>query len=175
MTLYEKTCYGPWENSVSYSNHTFQVKLFPIRPFRIAAYSVIVLSILCGLFAILEIFPLCQPFAYNWDKTIPGGHCVNGAKAFYAVVSTNLITDLLIVILPMPMTWRLQLPTTRKLALTSIFGIGLLYVPIHLINGHLHIDTDCSVHRSGSVSSLLCVSLHSQEAKQKISLTIPAK
>lgn len=57
----------------------------------------------------LEIFILCTPVEFNWDKSIPGGHC-DGDNITYLVAGiTNLTIDVFIVALPMPMLFRLRI------------------------------------------------------------------
>ena len=74
---------------------------------------------------LLEVGLLCRPFEYNWNKYIPG-ICGDTTQAYEAVGILNLITDLTIIILPMPVLWKLQLPVAKKVALT-MFGVGVLY------------------------------------------------
>lgn len=40
----------------------------------------------------------------------------------------NLILDLSVIILPMPMLWSLQMPFWKKMGITAMFSIGALYV-----------------------------------------------
>jgi len=73
--------------------------------------------ILCG-------FLLCRPFAFNWDQTIPGGRCGNQILSYILTGSFNIVTDVIVLCLPMPMVWRLQMPLPNKIAVTVIFAIG---------------------------------------------------
>lgn len=41
----------------------------------------------------------------------------------------NIVTDLIMLLLPMPVIWRLKLPTKQKIALTGVFLLGSLYDP----------------------------------------------
>ena len=67
----------------------------------------------------------CQPFAYQWDREIPGGSCPNRLIHHRWVVSfPNIIVDIAILILPVPMLWALQISRARKIALTAVFLIG---------------------------------------------------
>ena len=75
---------------------------------------------------ILEAFLLCQPLAFNWDKTIPGGFCADQHAAYISAGIINLIIDVSIIVLPMPMLWGLQMAMMRKVALTAIFSLGAL-------------------------------------------------
>jgi hypothetical protein len=70
----------------------------------------------------------CIPIAANWNRTIPGAKCGNIVAEFISVGTINLLIDVCIIVLPMPVLWSLQLPTRKKIGLTAIFGIGALYV-----------------------------------------------
>ena len=89
--------------------------------------------ILIGALLIAVIFGtffICRPFAYAWDKTIDGGQCGDTTKYYLAIGIVNMIIDLSIVLLPMPILWKLQMPTNKKLAVSGILMLGLLYVSI---------------------------------------------
>ena len=67
----------------------------------------------------------CIPFAYNWDKNVPG-RCVNLVGFFRWNGICNLLIDFLILLLPLPMVWRLNVASRQKLELSGIFLLGLL-------------------------------------------------
>ena len=43
----------------------------------------------------------------------------------------NAVIDLLILLLPIRMVWTLQMSPKRKVAVSAIFGLGLVYVASH--------------------------------------------
>ncbi|KAL8804381.1 MAG: hypothetical protein Q9182_002576 [Xanthomendoza sp. 2 TL-2023] len=58
---------------------------------------------------------------------IVGIACVLCLYAYYlGFSSSNLVLDLVILLLPLHMVWKLKLPPRQKLALSGIFSIGLL-------------------------------------------------
>ena len=63
----------------------------------------------CGLFVILESFLLCRPFAFNWDKTIPDGVCGGTGHTLLGIAIVNLVIDISLVALPMPILWERQM------------------------------------------------------------------
>ena len=79
------------------------------------------------LSVVLEAFLLCRPVEYNWDKSI-AGICANEQLAFFLAGITNLIIDLGVIVLPMPILWNLQMAVPRKIAVSTMFGIGAMYV-----------------------------------------------
>lgn len=73
----------------------------------------------------ITFFALCRPFHKNWDFDLEG-QCGNMFLSFLLSAIFNLCLDLAIFFLPMPMLWNLQMSKSRKLALTLVFGVGLM-------------------------------------------------
>ena len=78
-----------------------------------------IMTILIGLL-------ICRPLSMNWNPLTPGGKCGNQTAAFAAVGVVDLLTDLLILVLPLPMVVRLQVSRANKIGLVAIFGAGVL-------------------------------------------------
>ncbi|PQE27152.1 integral membrane protein [Rutstroemia sp. NJR-2017a WRK4] len=55
-------------------------------------------------------------------------YCDNLADLELAFAVTDAMTDLAVILTPIPILWKLQLSTNRKIALTGIFLLGFLYV-----------------------------------------------
>lgn len=69
----------------------------------------------------------CSPVAFNWDRTIPGGRCMEAKTGFLVSGSTNLIIDVILVVMPMPVVWRMQhITTMKKIGIIGMFSLGLL-------------------------------------------------
>ena len=105
----------------------FYHRIFPAR--RMTRLCIVggVLIILWWLSSILLVALSCFPVQYNWDKTIPGGHCpllINNVA--YGVTASNLCTDLFVFFLPIPELWGLKMTTTKKLGLCFTFLLGAL-------------------------------------------------
>ena len=64
----------------------------------------------------------CIPIELSW-KNVPG-HCIDLPKAGLAYGSMNVISDLFIFVLPMPMVWRLRLSRKGKLGVMVVFMGG---------------------------------------------------
>lgn len=106
---------------------TFYVRIFSIRTFRLLAYFVAAIVSGWALSVFLETFLLCRPFASNWDSTIKDFTCGNKNAAYIGAASLNIVTDLMVLCLPIPMVWNLQIPRRNKAILTAVFGMGLVY------------------------------------------------
>lgn len=83
--------------------------------FLVVGYSIALLGPL--------VFP-CTPFERTWDVTITIGSCIDRTPVFMATAVLNMITDIIILILPIPMVVNLHMPKAQKLSLVCAFGIG---------------------------------------------------
>ncbi|KAL8979617.1 MAG: hypothetical protein Q9205_005091 [Flavoplaca limonia] len=81
---------------------------------------------------ILATLVICRPISINWDASV-NGTCGNVAANCLASAGINTLTDILILILPMPIIWRLHVPLRNKLILSLIFGLGFLICIISII------------------------------------------
>lgn len=75
---------------------------------------------------------ICQPFEMNWNPTLPGGHCGDQVLSFTITGVLNLLTDLMVLLLPIPYLVKLQMRLYKKIVLIGVFSIGLLYVSLCL-------------------------------------------
>lgn len=102
-------------------------RLFGVKVgFRRAIYVVGAVVLAWAISSILETFLLCTPFEYNWNPAVEGGRCANRNAAFIATGVLNLVTDLMVLSLPLSHIWALQLPLGQRLGLLVIFSLGML-------------------------------------------------
>ncbi|KAL8947284.1 MAG: hypothetical protein Q9222_006421, partial [Ikaeria aurantiellina] len=102
----------------------FYHRLFPFRTFFIVSLIVGIASILWWVGLMLTAFLHCQPLAYYWDRSIPGGHCVNDNLIGYAITSVNIVTDLVVLILPIPWLWGMNMAVPKRMAVVGLFILG---------------------------------------------------
>lgn len=96
-------------------------RIFSIPGFKIAAYGVIACSIAWVLQTILVPIFLCAPISYQWDLTIQGT-CGNSMLAYTLVSVVDIITDALVLLLPIKPLARLHIRKPYKIALIAVFG-----------------------------------------------------
>ncbi|KAJ5116245.1 hypothetical protein N7456_000593 [Penicillium angulare] len=112
---------------------TFYLRIFGTNnSFRIQVAITMTIVWVWSASVILETFLLCRPLKYNWDTSI-SGVCGNRNATYVVAGTMNLITDLMIMALPMPHILKLQLGTAKKIALCSVFSIGLLVSIISIV------------------------------------------
>lgn len=66
----------------------------------------------------------CSPLAMGWDFTITDGVCINRTAMFKATAALGVIVDVLIIAIPIPMVFKLQLSNSKKAGLMFVFSIG---------------------------------------------------
>lgn len=111
--------------AVKFSILHLYIVIFRKREFVWACYATMGLTVAYCLSNCLQSLLLCRPIQFNWDKTIDGV-C---SPAYYPYISSASIhtgIDLIIIILPMPMLWGLQMAIRKKISLTLAFGVGIL-------------------------------------------------
>lgn len=64
-----------------------------------------------------------MPIAKFWDRSIQG-YCLSFEALWFFNASMNILTDLALLIMPMPLLSQLQLPRMQKIALVGVFAIG---------------------------------------------------
>lgn len=63
---------------------------------------------------------------YIFQRVHPTESSFGGRKRLGQFIPIlNLIQDIIVVALPMPILWRLQMATKRKVALSCVFGLGI--------------------------------------------------
>ncbi|KAI2602125.1 hypothetical protein GGR54DRAFT_654536 [Hypoxylon sp. NC1633] len=107
----------------------FYLTIFRQKTFMRVTYAILVVAVCfwCGSF-FGELF-FCRPTAKLWYPEIPG-QCGDLVADYIAGASIDLIIDTVIILLPMPTLWSLQLAIFKKLALTFIFGVGFIIIAI---------------------------------------------
>lgn len=136
---------------------TFLRKLLgPIRKWQITTTLLMVFTVLWGLVAFfLNIFQ-CHPPRFFWMRQGQGG-CIAGQTAFYvSIAAISLAEDIVLLLLPIVVVWRLRLSMKKKLHTTMLFAIGSLWV----VSSHLSSFIDCRRYRVCIFSLLRLLEFH---------------
>ncbi|KAL8973918.1 MAG: hypothetical protein Q9197_001829, partial [Variospora fuerteventurae] len=94
--------------------------------FRIAWYVIMVWTLLWGISTFFAAAFQCSPPSYYWSKYTrkTQGSCINLTMLLIVTASTNIVTDVALLILPMPVLWHLNIQRSQKFALSGIFLLG---------------------------------------------------
>ena len=125
--------YFPYNIAVAltkYSVILFYARVFNSkqnRAFRISLWvaTFIVSGIL--IFSIVETIFQCTPIKKAWNSAVPG-YCIDEQAAWFAHAGLSVGADVVILALPLPMLWGLNLKLPQKLLVSVVFvcGYGLV-------------------------------------------------
>lgn len=80
----------------------------------------------CYLALMVSFAFACVPREKLWNPKLPG-QCVSSTGILIASSALNVLSDLTMLLLPLVVVMRLQLPPRSKLILSVVFGTGILY------------------------------------------------
>ena len=95
--------------------------------FRNVNFTLAAVVVSFGFGVFLQELLLCRPLAKTWNPLLPGV-CGSSSATILAEAVINMVLDITILSLPMPLVWRLQMTRRRKIILTIVFGLGFMYV-----------------------------------------------
>ena len=125
--LASEVLYGPAIGAVKISTLLLFARIFPDRNFKRALWAIgIFLSIYTAILAIAAIFQ-CRPISGAWDPTIKAD-CIQIKLVLMSIGGLNVLTDLFLLIAPLPQLWKLHIRNDTKYQLIGIFSIGGLSV-----------------------------------------------
>lgn len=80
-----------------------------------------------AVFLMLVIFQ-CLPISAIWDKTISGKCLPIAAAIGLTGAGLSIVEDFLILLLPIPELWKLQLSVKKRIGLVFLLSVGSLWV-----------------------------------------------
>jgi hypothetical protein len=125
MLVAYELIYATSISTIKLSVMLFYLRVFVNSGLRKAVKLAIGFVVLWSVGNILQVFLICRPFAHTYDPTVPG-ECGNQIASFIAIGAFNIITDVIILTLPLPTIWSLKMTTPAKLGLTGVFLVGLM-------------------------------------------------
>ena len=69
----------------------------------------------------------CIPVQGAWEPEI-GARCIDQVKFYYGNAISNVITDVIILVMPLHLVWHLQMSVQRKIGLSLVILLGSLWV-----------------------------------------------
>lgn len=100
-------------------------RIFPTRSMKIWAWVLSSVAVAWAIaIAVLCIFQ-CTPIEKAWNPFVPG-HCINLRGSFIGNAVPNIITDVIILTLPVNYVWKLRTNLSQRISLTCIFLLGSL-------------------------------------------------
>ncbi|KAF1977070.1 hypothetical protein BU23DRAFT_527374 [Bimuria novae-zelandiae CBS 107.79] len=115
------------------------LRFLPQKPKK-AIYAIIILVVLYSLIGSFQWLFACQPIEKFWDLSITRGSCIEWTKLTIFTGVLNTVTDVVILLLPIFMLRKVQLPRWEKIGLLLILMTGGFVLVISVIRLKTTVD-----------------------------------
>ena len=95
-----------------------------------------------NLFQNLVLIFQCAPVEAQWDITIQNATCISRRKAYVAPSAVNVVTDVVLLILPIPYVWNLHASLAHRMILIGIFLLGTFVGVVSVVRLIIFIGLD---------------------------------
>ncbi len=103
------------------------LRIFGInKSFARVVHAFLTLVLAWGIATLLTSIFQCSPVSALWNSDTTDRHCIDPQKWLIGTNVPHIIIDFSILLLPMPLIWRLKLSTGRKISLSGVFLVGAL-------------------------------------------------
>ena len=119
-----------WAMSLSFCKISILLlytRIFTMRLMVVVAWATAALITGFALSTVLSCLLICRPLALNWDPTLEGT-CGDQLLSYTITGSFNLATDVIVLLLPLPYLWKLQMKLYKKIILSCTFSLGIWLV-----------------------------------------------
>ena len=99
-------------------------RLFPNKHMRQAVRLTIAILVALTIATVTTGLSSCRPFAANWNPQLPGAHCIDKEAFFRYGSIPNILTDIVILVIPVRTVWNLHTSTRLRIGLTVTFMVG---------------------------------------------------
>lgn len=139
LTAHDKTVYvtmvmyGPAAFLTKLSLLWIMTRVFnPYRKAVIFIYAFLGIMLAYYIPAVIVKIRICKPISTFWNPD-NGGTCLDQTAIILADAVVSVVSDLIVLILPLPLTLSLQMPTNRKMRVMGMLGAGGLAVACSII------------------------------------------
>lgn len=110
----------------------FYLSLAQHPKFRATCYFCIAfVTVVCSVLTLISVFG-CAPISGGWNyESRLDASCITTKPFYYTIAISNLITDMFVMLLPIPILLQLKQRTRVKVTLVVMFSMGFLWVACH--------------------------------------------
>jgi len=105
----------------------------PHRVFKWATLATLFVVNAAGFALLMATAFQCHPVAAAWKYPTPAAQCTDIITIYLASAPVNIITDLAMLFLPMPILTGMRLPRKQKVILVVTFGFGVFVAVVDII------------------------------------------
>ncbi|KAI0178975.1 hypothetical protein GGR52DRAFT_534303 [Hypoxylon sp. FL1284] len=97
-------------------------------PFYWTCHALLWINVLLYSIIVIVICASCKPFRKLWDQLSPGYCSADRQIIDISTAVGNLISDLVILVLPQRVIWKLQIKKEKKIGIAFIFFVGIFAI-----------------------------------------------
>ena len=102
------------------------LRLFPVKKeYRYTIFALMFIIAANGIAGDFTSLLSCQPLRKRWDPTLKG-HCIDVTNYWRFISLANIISDVAMLLFPLPVVWKLHVSLPQKVGLTVLFLTGSL-------------------------------------------------
>lgn len=90
-----------------------------------ASHIILWINIIFYSFVLIAVNLSCLPHRRIWDRTVPG-RCIDIVNLELTTAVVNLTLDLITLLIPQKVIWKLQMSRQKKIGVSVVFAVGLL-------------------------------------------------
>ncbi|CAK1360710.1 hypothetical protein CB0940_03827 [Cercospora beticola] len=141
------------------------LRIFQSKRFRWLVFGALGLNIAYLITFLLITMIQCRPLSLawlRWTKEYPGT-CNNINAQSWAAAALNIVLDVIVVGLPIPMLWRMDLNIRKKLLVMLMFGVGFFVTIVSILRLRLLVrfgDSENLTHDYKQAGFWTIVELH---------------
>lgn len=102
------------------------IRIFPHHVFYRYCIATMILVTISVLIIVPMIIWQCNPMDAIWNLQRKNASCLSLAGVAYANAGVNIATEVVVLILPVPLLLKLRVSMSSKVALFALFGCGIL-------------------------------------------------
>lgn len=117
--------YGPTAFLTKVSILLILTRVFePFKKAVVFIYVFMALMLAYYIPAIIVKIRICMPVSYFWMGDKIEGDCLDQNSIILADAVMSVVSDLILLILPVPLGWQLQIPLGKKMRVIGVLGAG---------------------------------------------------
>jgi hypothetical protein len=111
---------------------TFYLRISPQKSFKMVVWATIAMVVgYTTTIAGLLLFG-CRPIRSAWDPYVVG-KCVDQPSLYIAIAVSNIVSDCILFVIPIPTVARLKMPVAQKIGAGLMFGVGSMTVATSIV------------------------------------------
>lgn len=112
---------------------TFYLQISPQTWFQYSAWATIGIVVCYSPIITLLLIFGCRPIEKAWDMTMVDGSCIDRTALYIATAVTNIVTDIILFVLPLRMVIGLRMKLSQKAMAVWVFAVGSMTVATSII------------------------------------------